>query len=131
MKFDFKLSTDAPGQHMAILGVAAVFIILSLVETYKGKGPSLQNVRSTYSESGRTLYANPQMSWLEKTLCRGYQRSGFCSYKTLHPFRDVWRQHGIIVPSKAPARKSPIRYRGPINNNWSLGKIKLNEMGDK
>lgn len=131
MKFKFKLSEDAPGQHVAILCVAGVFIFLSLVESYKkDKGPSLDTLKGSYSETGQTLYNNPQMSWWEKALCRGYQRSGYCSYKTLHPFMDVWSENGIRVAERPPAKTSPVRYRGPIQGNRSLsGKTKLDELG--
>lgn len=132
MKFNFKLSEDAPGQHVAILGVAGIFIFLSLVESFKqDKGPSLDTLKGSYSQTGETIYNNPQMSWWERALCRGYQRSGFCSYKTLHPFREVWEQNGIKVAERAPIKTSPVRYRGPIQGNRSLsGKTTLNEFGE-
>ena len=130
MKFNFKLSEDAPGQHVAILGVAGIFIFLSLVESFKSDKPSLDTLKGSYSESGQTIYSNPNMTWWEKALCRGYQRSGYCSYKTMHPFRQVWEQNGIVVSERPPLKTSPIRYRGPIQGNRSLnGKMKLDEFG--
>lgn len=131
MKFNFKLSEEAPGQQIAILGVAGIFIFLSVVESFKtDRGPSLDTLKGSYSQTGATIYSNPQMSWWEKALCRGYQRSGFCSYRTLHPFRAVWQENGIKVAEKPPIKTSPVRYRGPLQGNRGLnGKLTLNEIG--
>ena len=131
-KFEFKLSEEMPGQHVAILVVAGAFIFLSLVEHFKApgeKGPTLDQVKGPYALTGETIYRNPQLAWYERLLCRGYQRSGFCSHKTLHPFRDVWEANGIRVRESRPERKGAIRYRGRLGGNRAIHeKMTLNEL---
>lgn len=121
-----------PGQHTAILAIAGAFIFLSLVEQFKAPGedrPQLSTLKGPYSLTGETLYDNPELSWYERLLCRGYQRSGFCSYKTLHPFRDVWEANGIRIKESRPKPKGAVRYRGSLGGNRAVnGKMKLSEM---
>ena len=114
-----KLNEQAPEQHMAILAVAGIFIFLSIVEQFKSS-PAEEAARvrakGAYAQTGETLYANPQMTWYERLLCRGYQRSSFCSYRMLHPFKDVFEEHGIRV-KESPPKKNVIDYRGPLPKN--------------
>ena len=121
-----------PGQHMAILAIAGAFIFLSVVEAVKApddKGPQLPTLKGSYALTGETLYENPQLSWYERLLCRGYQRSGFCSYKTLHPFRDVWDANGIRIRESKPKTKGAVRYRGRLGGNRAMhGSMRLNEL---
>jgi len=131
-KIEFKLSEEMPGQHMAILAVAGAFIFLSLVEQFKAPGedrPEMPTIKGSYALTGETLYRNPQLSWYERLLCRGYQRSGFCSYKTLHPFRDVWEANGIRIRESRPKTKGAVRYRGRLGGNRAIhGQMKLDEL---
>lgn len=119
---------------MAILAVAGAFIFLSLVEQFKApgeKGPTLERTKGPYAVTGETLYRNPQLAWYERLLCRGYMRSGFCSYKTLHPFKDVWDANGIRVREARPKRTGAIRYRGHLGGNRAIhGKMTLDELAE-
>jgi hypothetical protein len=154
MKSKFKLNSEAPEQSMAILAIAGVMILISVITSLGGrskdatgqeKGPNL--------EAGETLYKNPQMAWYEKYLCRGYQRSSFCSFRLLHPFTEVFDDNGIEVKAGRPEKngivncqegdmgcittnpyangpesaRGVIRYRGPVPGSRSLsGKVVLN-----
>jgi hypothetical protein len=120
MKFDFKLNTDAPGQHVAILVFAGALVFLSVVEAIKSDSesdmPRLDQKRP-YAESGETLYQNPQLTWYERHFCRGYQRSTACSYRLLHPFKEVLDENGINVKEAPPAHNSVVFYKGPLPSN--------------
>lgn len=120
-KFDFKLNTDAPGQHMAILVIAFVFIWLSAIEAIKAPSESdaERGIKRPYAESGLTLYSNPQMTWYERMFCRGYQRTTACSFRLLHPFKEVFDDYGIVVKEEPP-KKNVIDYRGPLPTNRAL-----------
>ncbi|MCB0325022.1 MAG: hypothetical protein KDD69_15670 [Bdellovibrionales bacterium] len=113
-----KLNEQAPEQHLAILVVAGIFVFLSIVEHFKADSPQAAGAErsGTYAETGETMYANPQMTWYERYLCRGYQRSSFCSYRLLHPFKDMFEDSGIKV-KEAPPSKNVIDYRGPLPAN--------------
>ena len=107
---------------------------MSLVDSLKSSDSKTiagDTPQGSYQETGITRYNNPQMSWYERWFCRGYQRSGFCSYKTLHPFREVWDANGIRVREAKPKRKGAIRYRGRLGGNRALhGKMTLNELAN-
>jgi len=128
-KFEFKLNADAPGQHTAILVLAFVAIWVSVLDAVKNPrdDPSRQGPKAPYAVSGQTIYDNPNMTWYEKYFCRGYQRASFCSYRLLHPFKEVFDDHGIKV-KESPPKKNVIHYRGPLPKNRSLrSKIMLGE----
>lgn len=114
-----KLNDQAPEQHLAILVLAGIFVFLSLVEQFKAPSEETIDVRrsSDFAQTGRTLYDNPELAWYERYLCRGYQRSSFCSYRLLHPFKDVFEQNGIHVKEGPPAHDNVVDYRGPLPAN--------------
>lgn len=119
-KLDLKLNSDAPGQHIAILVLAGVAIFLSVVESIKSPSSPEEVVRApkgSYAETGETLYTNPQMSWWEKLMCRGYQRSTNCSYRLLHP---IIEQRGLDITVPPPKHDNVIKYRGPLPVNRAL-----------
>ena len=113
MKLNLKLSDDAPEQHVAILAVGGVMILISLISMFGGssKGNVVEQQKRAYLESGETLHKNPQMKWYEKYLCRGYQRSLFCSSRFLHPLVE---EYGLQVRDQPPKQEGVIRYRGPV-----------------
>lgn len=114
-----KLNDQAPEQHMAILVIAGIFVFLSVVDHIKASPTDEEGKKvrtGTYAETGETMYDNPQLSWYERYLCRGYQRSSFCSYRMLHPFKDVFDAHGIKV-KESPPEKNVVDYRGPLPKN--------------
>ncbi len=114
-----KLNDTAPEQHMAILVITGVIIFLSVVDYFKSAPADEEGrkIRSgTYAQTGETLYDNPHLTWYERYLCRGYQRSSFCSYRMLHPFKDVFDAHGIKV-KESPPKKNVVLYRGPLPKN--------------
>lgn len=106
MKFDFKLNTDAPGQHMVILAMAGVFIFLSVVEAIKSPDQEESELinKGSLLETGETRYRNPELTWYERYFCRGYQRSLFCSWKVLHPLTPVFEKHGVFIEARPPKK---------------------------
>ncbi len=122
-KLNFKLNTDAPGQHTAILVFGGVLLFLSVLEVIKSPSKSADEgptVRLPYAESGQVLYGNPKLTWYEQYFCRGYQRSGVCSYRLLHPFRPVLEEHGVEIRDEPPAKDNVVLYRGslPVNRAY-------------
>lgn len=117
-----KLNEQAPEQHMAILVVAGIFVFLSLVEQFKSSPAQDElgkNIRKgPYAQTGQTLYNNPELSWYEKYLCRGYQRSSFCSDRLQHPFNELFKANGITV--KAEPSEKVVDYRGPLPSNKAI-----------
>ena len=114
----FELSKDTPQQHLLILVFAGAFIFLSIVEAIKAPTDDLM-IKGPRDE-GETLYQNPHMTWYERLLCRGYQRSSFCSYRLLHPFKAVFEENGIRIEER-PAKTGVIRYRGPLPGHKTFG----------
>src|SRR5262245_40578430 len=96
-----KLSEDAPGQHIAIMVVAGVFIFFSVISTLTAPdrtgGIGEEVVQGTYAETGEVRYGNPQMTWYERLFCRGFQRSSACSYRLLHPLKDSLEEQGVNI----------------------------------
>ena len=118
-----KLNADAPGQHLAILAIAGVFTALSLIDWAKGprdNGAEIVEVKGPYALTGETLYDNPKLSWFERYFCKGYQRSGICSYKLRHPYEAVFSRYGIAVSEQPVKNEGIIRYRGSLPNNRAL-----------
>ena len=122
MKFDFKLNTDQPGQHMAILALSGVFIFLSFISWLKTPAKferQQTQPKGLYSETGETLYQNPHLAWYERFFCRGYQRAGFCSYRLLHPFKSVFDSAGIEI-QEGPPEKNPKSDYDPEDSEYKL-----------
>ncbi len=133
MKFNFKLSEDAPTQHLAILVLGGVFTFLNLLEfwhtpTAEEKAGAAVMPTYTYSvdeETGKvvqkeTKWENPQMAWYETFLCRGFKRSAACSFRLLHPFKSDFDAYGVSVDESAPKTDHVVRYRGTIKRNMIL-----------
>lgn len=130
-----KLSEEAPTQHIAIMGLAAAFIFLSLLQGSstpgsEQDGPEEQEVN--YAENGQEiLYGNPKMSWYQKIFCRGFQRSSSCSYELLHPLKPYLQAEGAEIIEGAPEQKTAIRYRGSLPQNKAInGHIVLDGLYD-
>lgn len=139
------------GQQMAILVLAGLFVALSLIQWIRGPASRRQQVdekpKGSYLETGQTIYQNPQLAWYERYFCRGYQRSDFCSFRLLHPFKDLLESNGIEVKEEPPSRgmkvnedytlavanpaDDPLSYRGVTREKTSIpgrslrGKITL------
>ena len=124
-----KLNTDAPEQHMAIIGIAGVFMALSLISSFKSKpvDNGIDTVAQQQVAEG-PLYSNPNMTWYERAFCRGFQRASFCSYRFLHPMNEVIKEKGFEM-EEAPAKNpGAVDYRGSLPVNRAIsGRIKLED----
>ncbi len=121
-----KLSEEAPEQHMAVLGIAAVMIIVALV-TSLGRSSSKPGVaaptESAQPGAIRSKYRNPELSWYERLFCRGYQVSSLlCRPRFLHPMVE---EFGLDIEDGQAKTAGVIRYRGPISRNRVDGKVVL------
>lgn len=127
----FKVCEDISAKHLIAIAFAGVIIFVSLLQQLmgpsRGQTEEVALVQRPYVESGQTRYKNPKMSWYEKFLCRGFQRSGACNYRLIHPFSEVFEQNGVQV-EQAPPRKEVINYRGPLKVNRAIsGHITLED----
>jgi hypothetical protein len=128
----FKLSEEAPTQHLALLGVVGVIIFLSIVDSFKGPSAS-GDKEERVLRPGEARYANPQMSWYEKMFCRGYQRSFFsCNYRLLHPLRSEFESQNKRIREAPPANDGVVLYRGHLKGqkNPFGGKVHLDLRGE-
>ena len=120
-----KLGDEAPEQKMAVLGIAGVMILISLISSFGGSsGPKTASNVPAVAADGQIVpkYRNPQLSWYEKLFCRGYQKSWFtCSSRMLHPSLEESVEDG-----DKDGKRGVIRYQGPLpkKSGWS-GRVVL------
>ncbi|HMO17829.1 MAG TPA: hypothetical protein PKA63_06955 [Oligoflexia bacterium] len=128
----FKLSEEAPTQHLMLLAVAGVFIFLSLVDAIRSPKRELASNQDMLMP-GQSRYHNPEMSWYEKLFCRGYQRSFFsCNYRLLHPLREQFVSENKRIVEAPPPSDSVVLYRGHLKGQKSGigGKVQLDVSAD-
>ena len=139
-----KLSDTAPEQHKAILVLAGVFIFINVLDVVKASwreegadGKPIQRVTQIIDEQTGTVvvkdtkYQNPEMSWWDRLMCRGYQRSSKCNLKLLHPKTSDADDYGIEVPRGAPKNDHVVYFKGSLNKNTALsGNIASPEADD-
>lgn len=122
-----KLSEEAPTQHLAIVVVALLFIFLNSLDAFKASqrnavenGP-LQNFTEHLDEmtgevrAQKTIWQNPKLGFVERFLCRGNQRSSFCSYKMLVPNEEEYAD--LNIPDRAPKKDHVVNYHGSMGKN--------------
>jgi hypothetical protein len=129
----FKLSEDAPTQHLALLAVVGVIIFLSIIDAIKG--PSVQvEPEERMLRPGESRYVNPQMNWYERIFCRGYQRSFkyLCSYRLLHPLKSQFEAENRTIREAPPSSDAVVLYRGHLRGQKSSlgGKVQLDLRGE-
>ena len=116
----FKLSEDAPTQHIALLAVAGCIIFLSIIDSIKSPSDDNGNNAKPVSEQSTTHYRNPRLSLIERIFCRGYQRSLSCGFTFYHPMRRELEAQGQRI-SEGKAPDGVTRYRGylhGVDGNW-------------
>lgn len=127
----FNLNEDNPGQHMAILGVAGVFILLSLIQAITPDStPAMQpkNVDQSYAATGKVRYGNPEMTWYERMFCRGFQRSSMCSYRLLHPLRAAAEREGAQIYEAPPKKRKAVDYYSTEHSRSLSSRIVLDDI---
>ncbi len=128
-----KLSEENPTQHLAIIVIGGIFAFLNILDAFSSSPPPGSESKTimpnyTYSvdetsgelQASATKWSNPQMSWLEKYLCRGYQRASWCSFRLLHPMSTDFESVGMEIEEAPPASDHVIRYRGKLEKNRSF-----------
>lgn len=128
-----KLSEENPTQHLAILVIGGIFTFLNLLDAFSSSPPASSDSHSvmpnyTYSvdeasgevQASATKWSNPQMSWLERYLCRGYQRASWCSFRLLHPMSTDFESVGMEIEEAPPSSDHVIRYRGKLEKNTAF-----------
>jgi hypothetical protein len=132
VKFKFSINTDHAMEHKAIIVLAGVFAFINVLSALKSGGDKIE-VRdklpiitsSVDAVSGTvtqrvTKWQNPSMPFWKRYLCRGFQRSDFCSTAALAPegpdFEDP------LDPQSVTARQDDrvIYYRGSMPKNSAL-----------
>ncbi len=129
-----KLNDASPQQHLAILVLAGVFIFINTIDMFKGKarqeektnGPA-PRFAETLDDTGevisrQTKFQNPKLSWYERIFCRGYQRSGSCSFRFLHPFATESEAIAQGIPEGAPKNDHVVNYRGDLGKNTAFSR---------
>ncbi len=129
----FKLSEEAPAQHLALLAVVGVIVFLSIVDAIKGPSVSIEPEERVL-RPGESRYANPEMNWYERIFCRGYQRSFkyLCSYRLLHPLKSQFEAENKMIREAPPPSDSVVLYRGHLRGQKSGfgGRIQLDIDGE-
>lgn len=129
MKNLFKLNTDMPTQHLFILAIGGAIFFLNIISYFKvsskeeKESPETKIYTTTVDEmtgevsNVETRYENPHLSWYQRIFCRGFQRSSFCSLKTIHPLEDEMISQGIKVPEGEAEKRGPVYFKGSLNKN--------------
>ena len=128
-----KLSEENPTQHLAILVIGGLFTFLNILDAFSSSDPTTTDAAKampnyTYSvdetsgelQASATKWTNPQMSWIERYLCRGYQRASWCSFRLMHPMKSDFESVGLEIEEAPPASDHVIRYRGKLEKNTAF-----------
>lgn len=132
MKFNFSINTEHSMEHKAILVLAGVFIFINVLQAFKSGNNEIEvkeklpiMTTSVDAASGTvtqriTKWQNPSMPFWKKYLCRGFQRSDFCSTAALAP--DGPEFEDPLEPTAAAVREDNrvIYYRGSMSKNSAL-----------
>lgn len=123
-----KLATELTPQHKFIMVIGGAIFALNIISYLKAPSPeeiqgNVKIFTSSYDEMTgetsniETRYENPKLTWYQAIFCRGFQRSSFCSLKTMHPLEDEMISQGIQVPEGEAEQKGVIYFKGSISKN--------------
>lgn len=130
----FKFLKEASPQQLGIFVLAPVFIFINALDYFKSREREdiLSGRQERFTESvdaatgqvssTKTKYENPHLTWYERLLCRGYQRSSSCSLKLRHPKTEEAEDLGIAIPEGAPAENHVVYFRGALNKNTAFSR---------
>ena len=131
MKFNFNINSERATEHKLLLAVAGVFVFINVLEVFKSgaeidvkeKLPivttSVDAMSGTVSNRV-TKWQNPSLPFWKRYLCRGLQRSEFCSSDSLAPAGPDFEDP--LDPATASVKREDrvIYYRGEMSKNSVL-----------
>lgn len=129
----FKLPDNLSGQQVGILVIGGILVFMSLIQalTSSTRRPGGEQQTVVEHQAGEPRYQNPKMTWFEKYFCRGYQRSGRCNFRLLHPFRDVFEEMGVEVEEGPAPQTAVIDYSGPLPHKRFGGRADVSKIAEE